>query len=92
MGKDPNEIRHQIERTRARLGETVDAIAYKTDVKSRFREKLTEKLGSAEDVVREGLANVKAAAGESAQRAVNVAEAAKAVTRNRNPGPSRTDT
>ena len=35
MGKDPGEIREEIEDTRARMGETVEAIGYKTDVKSR---------------------------------------------------------
>ncbi|MBV8074234.1 MAG: DUF3618 domain-containing protein, partial [Candidatus Eremiobacteraeota bacterium] len=32
MGKDPNQIRREIDATRDRIGETTDAIAYKADV------------------------------------------------------------
>ncbi len=35
MGQDPDEIRREIEETRSRMGDTVDAIGYKTDVKQR---------------------------------------------------------
>jgi uncharacterized protein DUF3618 len=38
MGQDPREIRHEIERTRERMTETVDAIGYRTDVKTRARD------------------------------------------------------
>ena len=41
MGEDPRESREEIDGTRARLGETVEAIGYKTDVKTRAREKVT---------------------------------------------------
>jgi hypothetical protein len=41
MGEDPNLIRADIERTRAEMGDTVDAIGYKADVKSRAKEKLS---------------------------------------------------
>ena len=34
MGEDPDRIRDEIEQTRAEMGETVDALGYKTDVKS----------------------------------------------------------
>ena len=32
MGEDPDRIRVEIERTRAEMEDTVDAIGYKTDV------------------------------------------------------------
>jgi Protein of unknown function (DUF3618) len=32
MGQDPDEIRQEIEQTRAEMGETVEAIGYKADV------------------------------------------------------------
>ena len=35
MGQGPDEIREEIEETRARMGETIEAIGYKTDVKGR---------------------------------------------------------
>jgi gas vesicle protein len=41
MGQDPSEIREEIEDTRARMGETVEAIGYKTDVKTRTKEKVS---------------------------------------------------
>jgi hypothetical protein len=41
MGEDPREIREEIEDTRARMGDTVEAIGYKTDVKTRAREKVS---------------------------------------------------
>ncbi|HEX2126794.1 MAG TPA: DUF3618 domain-containing protein [Thermoleophilaceae bacterium] len=42
MGEEPDAIRADIERTRAEMGETVDAIGYKADVKSRAKDKITE--------------------------------------------------
>jgi hypothetical protein len=35
MGQDPSDIRAEIEATRARVGEEVDALSYKTDVPAR---------------------------------------------------------
>jgi gas vesicle protein len=42
MGEDPNAIRAEIERTREEMGETVDALGYKADVKSRAKDKMTD--------------------------------------------------
>lgn len=49
MGQDPEQIRDEIERTRQEMGETVGAIGYKTDVKSRTRDKVTETKGKITD-------------------------------------------
>lgn len=43
MGQDPSEIREEIEQTRAEMGDTVDALAHKTDVKSRVTETFADK-------------------------------------------------
>ncbi len=43
MGQDPNEIRHEIEETRERMGEKVDAIGYKADVPGRARGYVSDK-------------------------------------------------
>ena len=43
MGQEPDEIRRDIEDTRARMGETVDALGYKTDVKARASDFVSEK-------------------------------------------------
>lgn len=40
--RDPDLIRHEIEETRQRLGEAVEELAAKTNVKARAREKLNE--------------------------------------------------
>ncbi len=42
MGQDPEQIREEIERTREEMGETVGAISYKTDLKSRTRDRVTD--------------------------------------------------
>jgi hypothetical protein len=43
MGQEPSQIRQEIEETRAEMGETVDALAYKTDVKGRVKESISDK-------------------------------------------------
>jgi ElaB/YqjD/DUF883 family membrane-anchored ribosome-binding protein len=42
MGPEPEAIRAGIEQTRAEMGDTVDALGYKADVKSRAKDKMTE--------------------------------------------------
>jgi Protein of unknown function (DUF3618) len=43
MGKDPDAIRLEIEHTREHMGDTVEAISYKADVKTRTKEWVDEK-------------------------------------------------
>jgi hypothetical protein len=43
MGQEPGAIREEIEQTRSEMGDTVDALAHKTDVKSRVKESFSEK-------------------------------------------------
>jgi len=43
VGKEPDEIRREIDDTRARMGDTAEAIAYKADVKSRAKESVVSK-------------------------------------------------
>jgi len=43
MGQTPDDIREEIEGTRTRMGETVEAIGYKVDVKSRMKESVVGK-------------------------------------------------
>jgi gas vesicle protein len=47
MGHDPAAIREEIEGTRARMGDTVDALGYKADVPSRAKESITGKVQDA---------------------------------------------
>jgi len=51
MGEDPDRIRQEIEQTRAEMSETVDALEYKTDVKSRTKEKVVGATQSVKDRV-----------------------------------------
>ena len=41
MGQDPDIIRHEIEHTRDRMGDTVDALGYKADVPARTKDSIT---------------------------------------------------
>jgi uncharacterized protein DUF3618 len=43
MGPEPSQIREEIEETRAEMGDTVDALAYKADVKTRVKESIADK-------------------------------------------------
>ena len=42
MGKAPDDIRQEIEETRARMGDAVEAIGYKADVKARAKEQVEQ--------------------------------------------------
>ena len=57
MGQEPSELREELEETRMRVGEEVDAISYKTDVGARVgdyveekKDAVTSKLGAVKDV------------------------------------------
>jgi ElaB/YqjD/DUF883 family membrane-anchored ribosome-binding protein len=43
VGEDPDRIRLEIERTREDMGQTVDALSYKADVKGRAKDSLRER-------------------------------------------------
>jgi ElaB/YqjD/DUF883 family membrane-anchored ribosome-binding protein len=51
MGEDPNAIRAEIEQTRSQMGDTIEAIGYKTDVKARAKDSVSEKTGAVKDKV-----------------------------------------
>jgi Protein of unknown function (DUF3618) len=80
MGQDASQIREEIEQTRAEMGDTVDALTYKTDVRSRVRESFADK----KERLRAQMAGTTSRLGdatpggqevkEGAQRAVGVAE------------------
>jgi gas vesicle protein len=43
VGEEPDRIRREIEQTRAEMGDTVDALSYKTDVKARAKDTIQDK-------------------------------------------------
>ena len=49
MGQEPDRIRAEIELTLAEMSETVDALGYKADVKTRAKENLQDKKESAKE-------------------------------------------
>ena len=51
MGQDPDTIRRDIEQTRERMGETVDALGYKADVPSRTKEAVTGRVTSVKEAI-----------------------------------------
>lgn len=51
MGQDPSDIRAEIEATRARVGDEVDALSYKTDVPARVGDYVDDKKQAAKDKV-----------------------------------------
>src|SRR3954447_234954 len=76
MGEDPNAIRADIERTRAEMGDTVDAIGYKADVKNRAKDRISETkdrlTGKVSDVTPDGQ-QVKRAAGVAQENPLGLA-------------------
>jgi gas vesicle protein len=51
MGQDPSDIRAEIEDTRARVGDQVDALSYKTDVPARVGDYVDDKKQAVKDKV-----------------------------------------
>jgi ElaB/YqjD/DUF883 family membrane-anchored ribosome-binding protein len=82
MGEDPDAIREEIVRTRAEMGETVDAIGYKADVKSRAKDRIGETkdrlTGKVSDMTPDGR-QVKRAAGVAQENPLGLAVGGVAV-------------
>src|SRR4051812_19722945 len=51
MGQDPSTIREDIEQTRERMGDTVDALAYKSDVKARAKDSVTDRVDAVKEKI-----------------------------------------
>jgi ElaB/YqjD/DUF883 family membrane-anchored ribosome-binding protein len=49
MGQDPDTLRREVTETRQRMGETIDALGYKADVKTRTKENISGKVDSVKD-------------------------------------------
>jgi gas vesicle protein len=80
MGQDPSTIRREIEQTREEMGDTVDALGYKADVKSRAKENVQDKVGSMKEKIVGATDRVSEATPDSgevkqqAKRAVGIAQ------------------
>ncbi len=73
MGEDPDAIRAQIEETRGEMGETIEAIGYKTDVKSRARDSVNEK----KDAIKSKFGGIMGRANEATPSTGEVKEGAR---------------
>jgi ElaB/YqjD/DUF883 family membrane-anchored ribosome-binding protein len=80
MGQDPSTIRHEIEQTREELGDTVEALAYKADVKSRAKDNVQGKVDAVKDKITGVGESISGATPDSAEvkdqarRAVGIAQ------------------
>jgi hypothetical protein len=66
VGQEPSDIRAEIEETRARVGDEVDALSYKTDVPARVGDYVDEK----KQAVKDKVTGVKDAVAGTTSRAV----------------------
>jgi hypothetical protein len=73
MGQDPDMIRRDIEDTRDRMGDTVDALGYKADVKSRAKDSVTGTV----DSVKEKLVGARDTATQAAPSSGDLQQGAK---------------
>ena len=58
MGKDPSEIRREIEETRERMGDTVEALSYKADVPARAKDAINERVETVKETIGEAAGRV----------------------------------
>lgn len=88
MGKDTRELREEIENTRDRMGDTVDAIAYKADVPSRMQDAVSDRVESVKSVltgtvghVRHGIEDAGSRVGDALPDPGDVRDAAGKIAR-----------
>jgi uncharacterized protein DUF3618 len=77
MGKDSSEIRREIEQTRARMGDTVEALGYKADVPSRVKEAVHDKVDTVKGTIGGVVDGVKDALGAATGKVGNALGGAK---------------
>ena len=71
MGQDPEAIRQDIERTRAEMTETVEAIGYKADVPARSKEALNERVEGVKETVTDKVDTIKEKVGLAKDKATD---------------------
>jgi gas vesicle protein len=84
MGQDPDAIRREIEQTRDRMGDTVEAIGYKADVPARTKDKVTgafgdvkERIGGTATDIKDRIGGTASSLNEATPGAGDVKHAAK---------------
>jgi hypothetical protein len=71
MGQDPEAIRQDIERTRAEMTETVEAIGYKADVPARSKEALNDRVEGVKETVTDKVDTIKEKVGLAKDKATD---------------------
>jgi gas vesicle protein len=71
MGQDPEAIRQDIERTRAEMSETVEAIGYKADVPNRTKEAVQDRVEGVKETVSDKVDTVKEKIGLAKDKATD---------------------
>ena len=69
MGQEPDQIREEIEQTRAEMSETVEAVGYKADVPARAKEAVSDKVENVKSKVSDTASRAKEAVVGTASRA-----------------------
>jgi ElaB/YqjD/DUF883 family membrane-anchored ribosome-binding protein len=85
---DPEELRREIEQTRAELGDTVEALSHKADVKARVGEKVDERKQAASqkaDELKQKAQELKQRAGQATPEDVKSAASGAATTARERP-------
>lgn len=75
MGQESAQIRQNIEDTRTRMGETVEAIGYKADVPSRVRDAVSDKVETVKGSIGSALSGLSGAGADAGERAGDLADA-----------------
>src|SRR5918994_7047914 len=78
MGQDPSQLREELEETRSRVGDEVDAISYKTDVGARVGDYVNDK----KDAVTSKLTGVKDGATKPIPDRAQIRQARRTAERN----------
>jgi ElaB/YqjD/DUF883 family membrane-anchored ribosome-binding protein len=73
MGQDPDQIRNDIGETRARMGDTAEALGHKADVPGRAREAISDKVDSVKSTF-SGATPSSGDVKQGAQQAVGIAK------------------
>src|SRR5579872_993613 len=81
MGQDPAVIRQEIEHTRERMGETVDALGYRLDVPARAKESVSGKVEQAKEKLSGATAQLTGAVSGAMTQVSDAAPTADDVTR-----------
>jgi hypothetical protein len=58
MGKDASTIRREIEQTRARLGDTIEALGYKADVRARVKDAVHQRVETVRGTIMEAVGGI----------------------------------